>query len=444
MKFEFPHPLAILLCFIALAAILTHVIPAGEYTRTTDEVTGREVVVANSYTEIEPQPIGLIEAIVKVPEGIVFGADIVVLILIIGGAFVVIEKTGAFNEGLDVLVKRFEHAQDRVMVLLGIVFCAVGALNNTYEEIIAMIPFLILMADRIGYSRTAAVAISAGSATIGAAFSPMNPFGVLLAQKIAEVEPFSGTLFRIIVLFIVLSFWIYWVIKKGKTSDSVALNKTQESTTLSARSSIILILFVLTFAFMVFGILKWDWDYNQMSALFFIMGITCGIIGKLGINGTSKAYATGFQEMAFAAVIVGLARSLYLILDEGKIIDSIVYGLFNPLQDLPVMVSAVGMTISQALLHIPVPSNSGQAVLTMPLLTPLADLIGMSRQVMILCYQYGAAMMDLLTPTNGALLAMITAAGVSFKEWFSFCIKPFFIILGISLIAIFVAILIGL
>ncbi|MEP1151666.1 MAG: Na+/H+ antiporter NhaC family protein [Balneola sp.] len=444
MKFEFPHPLAILICFIAFAAILTHIIPAGEYARTIDEVTGREVVVANSYAEIEPQPIGLTDAIVKVPEGIVFGADIVVLILIIGGAFVVIDKTGAFNEGLDVLVKRFDHAQDRVMVLLGIVFCAVGALNNTYEEIIAMIPFLILMADRIGYSRTAAVAISAGSATIGAAFSPMNPFGVLLAQKIAEVEPFSGTLFRIIVLLIVLSFWIYWVTKKGKTSNSVVLNKNQESTTLSARSSIILMLFVLTFAFMVFGILKWDWDYNQMSALFFVMGITCGIIGKLGINGTSKAYATGFQEMAFAAVIVGLARSLYLILDEGKIIDSIVYGLFNPLQDLPVMVSAAGMTISQALLHIPVPSNSGQAVLTMPLLTPLADLIGMSRQVMILCYQYGAAMMDMLTPTNGALLAMITAAGVSYKEWFSFCIKPFFIILGISLIAIFVAILIGL
>lgn len=444
MKFEFPHPLAILICFIALAAVLTHIIPAGQYERTIDEVTGREVVVANSYTEIEAQPIGLTEAIVKIPEGIVFGADIVVLILIIGGAFVVIEKTGAFNEGLDVLVKRFDHAQDRVMILLGIVFCVVGALNNTYEEIIAMIPFLILMADRIGYSRTAAVAISAGSATIGAAFSPMNPFGGLLAQKIAEVEPFSGTLFRIIVLLIVLSFWIYWVIKKGKISDSVVLNEKQEGSSLSARSSIILILFVLTFAFMVFGILKWDWDYNQMSALFFVMGIACGIIGKLGINGTSKAYATGFQEMAFAAVIVGLARSLYLILDEGKIIDSIVYGLFNPLQDLPVMVSAVGMTISQALLHIPLPSNSGQAVLTMPLLTPLADLIGMSRQVMILCYQYGAIMMDLLTPTNGALLAMITAAGVSFKEWFSFCIKPFLIIFGMSLIAIFVAIFIGL
>ncbi len=195
---------------------------------------------------------------------------------------------------------------------------------------------------------------------------------------------------------------------------------------------------------MVYGILEWDWDYNQMSASFLVMGIICGLIGKLGINGTARAYAGGFQEMAFAAVVVGLARSLYLILDEGRIIDTIVFGLFNPLQDLPIMVSAIGMTTAQAILHIPVPSNSGQAVLTMPLLTPLADLIGMSRQVMILCYQYGANFMDLLTPTNGALLAMLTAAGISYKEWFAFCWKPYLIVMGISFLAIFTAILIGL
>lgn len=444
MKFEFPHPLAILLCFIAFAAILTHIIPAGEYERTIDEVTGREVVVANSYTEIEPQPIGLTDAIVKVPEGIIFGADIVVLILILGGAFVVVDKTGAFNDGISALVNKFEHTQDRVIIIVGITFATVGLLNNTFEEIIAMVPFLMVMGKRIGYTKTGVLAISAGSAIIGAAFSPINPFAVLLAQKIAEVQPFSGTLFRMVVFTIVLSFWIYWVIKKGKSDEKIDLETSDKNFKLPLRSTIILILVAITFGVMVYGILAWDWDYNQMSALFFAMGIVCGIIGKLGINGTSKAYAAGFQELAFAAVVVGLARSIFLVLDEGRIIDSIVYGLFNPLQDLPLAVSAVGMTVSQALLHIPVASNSGQAVLTMPLLTPLSDLIGMSRQVMILCYQYGAAMMDMISPTNGALLAMITAAGVSFKEWFSFCIKPFLIIMGISLIAIFVAILIGL
>jgi uncharacterized ion transporter superfamily protein YfcC len=148
--------------------------------------------------------------------------------------------------------------------------------------------------------------------------------------------------------------------------------------------------------------------------------------------------------MAFAAIIVGLARSIYLVLQDGMIIDTIVYGLFNPLQDLPVYLSAAGMMISHLLIHIPIPSSSGHAVLTMPLLTPLSDLIGMSRQVMILCYQYGGIIMDMITPTNGALLAILTAAGVSYKDWLLYCWRPFGIILGISLTSIMIAIFIGL
>lgn len=443
MKFSFPHPLAILLFFIAGAAILTHVIPAGEYDRTNDPNSGREVVVANSYDQVEPNPISITETLVKVPEGIVFGADIVVLILIIGGAFVVIDKTEAFNEGLASLIHKFEHSKQVVLILVGGFFVLAGVLMNMQEEIVAMVPILIIMAHRLGYSKVTAVAISSGCAVIGAAFSPMNPFGVLLAQKISDVTPFSGTIFRVIILLIVSSFWIYWIIKKGKSNHEFTIDDNTSETKMSSRSIIILLLILVTFVVMVYGILKLDWGYNEMSALFLVLGLTAGIIGKLGVNGTSKAYALGFQEMAFSAVIVGLARSLYLILDEGKIIDTMVFGLFEPLQDLPLTLSAVGMTISQALLHIPVPSNSGQAVLTMPLLSPLSDLIGMSRQVMILCYQYGAMMMDLITPTNGALLAVLTAAGVSYKNWISFCWKPFLIIFGISLSAIFTAILIG-
>lgn len=444
MKFNFPHPFAILLLFIAFAALLTHILPAGEYERVIDPETKREVVVPNSYQQITPQPIGLLDAFVKVPEGIVFGADIVVLILIIGGAFVVVDKTGAFNEGISVLVHRFQHAPARVMVLTGGVFVTAGALNNTYEEIVAMIPFLVIMANRVGYSKIAAVAISAGSASVGAAFSPMNPFGALLAQKLADVEPFSGTAFRMIVLLIAASFWIYWVVRTGKSSAINTSTETNRDVSLSSRSIIILILVLITFSVMVYGILNWGWDYNQMSAIFFVMGISCGLIGGLGINGTSSAYASGIQEMAFAAVVVGLARSVFLILDEGKVIDTVVFGLFHPLQDLPIMVSAIGMTLAQSLFHIPVPSNSGQAVLTIPLLTPLADLIGMSRQVMILCYQYGGIPLDIFTPTNGALLAILTGAGVPYQKWFGFCWKPLLIMLGIGLIAIIVAVFIGL
>jgi uncharacterized ion transporter superfamily protein YfcC len=355
----------------------------------------------------------------------------------------VVDRTGAFNEVISVLGNRFQHAPERVLILFGILFTAAGALINIYEEIVAMVPFLVLMADRIGYSRIAAVAISLGSATVGAAFSPSNPFGVLLAQKMADVEPFSGSLFRVIVLLIAASFWIYWVVRNGKSSTRPQALNTVTVESVSPRSVIILSLIVITISTMAYGILNWNWDYNQMSAVFLAMGIACGLIGNLGINGTSRAYAAGFQEMAFAAIIVGLARSVYLILDDGKVIDTIVHGLFDPLRHLPVLVSAVGLTFSQGILHIPVPSNSGQAVLTTPLVTPLADLIGLSRQTMILCYQYGAISMDLLTPTNGGLLAILTAAGISFGKWFRYCWKPFLVVFGIGLAAIMVAVLTG-
>lgn len=445
-KFNFPHPLTILLFFIGLSAVLTHLIPAGSYDRVTDPKTGREVVVSNSYKQVEAEPIGVFDAIIKVPEGIIFGADLVVLILIIGGAFIVVDKTGAFNDGISALIRKFEHAKSRVMILVGIVFATAGALNHTFEEIIAMIPFLVAMAGRLGYTKISAIAISAGCASIGAAFSPINPFGVLIAQKISEVTPFSGAWFRIIVLLIVLTFWIWWVLRNGKDEHSEHEVKTEDDSSekLPTRSAIILYLILFTFAFMVYGIMTWDWGYNEMSALFLVTGFAAGLIGQLGLNGTSKAYAFGINEMAFAAIIVGLARSIYLVLQDGMIIDTIVYGLFNPLQDLPVYLSAVGMMISHLLIHIPIPSSSGHAVLTMPLLTPLSDLIGMSRQVMILCYQYGGIIMDMITPTNGALLAILTAAGVSYKDWLLYCWRPFGIILGISLTSITIAIFIGL
>lgn len=444
MKFSFPHPLAILVLFISLAAALTYVIPAGEYDRELDVETGRQVVVANSFKTVESEPLSFFEAVLKIPEGIIYGADIIVLILLIGGAFFVVDRTGAFNDGLTALTYKFRHSRFVVLILVGSLFAIGGALNNLGEEIIAMIPVLILMTDRMGYTRIAAVGISLGSAVIGSAFSPINPFAVLIAQKIAEVEVFSGSMFRLVALLITSALWIWWIIKYGKSDDYENTLEPEKPNPISRNSAIILLLVVLTFVIMVYGIMRFEWGFNEMSALFFIMGVVCGLIGKMGINGTSSAYAQGMQEIAFAGVVVGLARSIYLTLEEGKIIDSIVHSLFTPLQDLPLYASAFGMTISQAILHIPVPSNSGQAVLTMPLLSPLSDLIGMSRQVMILCYQAGGALMDLINPTNGVLLAILAAAKISYKDWVAFAWKPYLIILAVGLAFVFLGIFIGL
>jgi uncharacterized ion transporter superfamily protein YfcC len=206
---------------------------------------------------------------------------------------------------------------------------------------------------------------------------------------------------------------------------------------------VVLMLVVVTFAVFVYGIMALGWDFDQMSALFFAMGVLSGLIGGLGAGGTAQAFVTGFTSIANAAMLIGFARAIFVVLDEGRIIDTIVNALVTPLQSLPIILSALGMLVVQVAVHGPVPSVSGQAVLTMPVLVPMSDLIGLSRQVVVLAYQYGAGLAELLTPTNGALMAVTAAAGVKYGEWLEFAIPLFAALLGLSAVAIVVAIVIG-
>jgi uncharacterized ion transporter superfamily protein YfcC len=181
-----------------------------------------------------------------------------------------------------------------------------------------------------------------------------------------------------------------------------------------------------------------------MTALFFVMGVAVGLIGGLGVTGTANSFVEGFKSMAFAGILIGFARAISVLMRDGKIIDTVVNGLVVPLAHLPVALSAVGMMIVHVLVHVPVPSVSGQAVLTMPVLVPTSDLIGLSRQVTVLAYQYGAGLCELLTPTNGALMAIIAAAGVRYDEWLKFVVKLFVILFALGIIAVIIAIAVGL
>ena len=203
-------------------------------------------------------------------------------------------------------------------------------------------------------------------------------------------------------------------------------------------------LVLATFAVLTFGLLRLSWDFDQMSALFLIMGIVAGLIGGLRVTGTAEAFVKGFRSMAFAALLIGFARAIYVVLDQGVIIDTIVHGLFTPIANLPVALSAIGMMVVHTAVHIPVPSVSGHAVLTMPVLVPLSDLLGMSRQVTVLAYQYGAGLCDLLTPTNGALMAILATGGVRYEQWVKFAVPLYLLVAVVGMVGIVVAVGIGL
>jgi uncharacterized ion transporter superfamily protein YfcC len=264
-----------------------------------------------------------------------------------------------------------------------------------------------------------AAGMSVGASAVGSAFSPMNPFQVLIAQKVAGVPQLSGAAFRIVVLAIALLLWILGTMRHAR-HRKVAIAESgdrSQSHEFGTRGKGVIAIVLLTFAIFVYGVAKLHWDFDQEAALFFVMGICVGIIGGLGVSGTAEAFAEGFGSMAYAALLVGFARAISVAMEQGLIIDTVVNGLATSLAGLPVAVAALGMMLAQAAIHVPVPSVSGQAVLTMPVFAPLADLLHITRQVAVLAYQYGAGMCELLTPTNGGLLAVLAAAGLRFDEW---------------------------
>jgi uncharacterized ion transporter superfamily protein YfcC len=286
-----------------------------------------------------------------------------------------------------------------------------------------------------------AVAMSAGAAFVASAYSPINPFQVMIAQQAAEVEPLSRGLFRSVFLVFALTLWIGATMRYA-AATRVAPEETANDfgDSLTGRDGIVLGLVGATFVVMVVGFREWNWDFDQMSAAFFIMGVLVGLISRMGVTGTAEAYVRGFRSMAYAALLIGFARAITTVLEQGLIVDTIVNGMFTPLERLPPLASAFGMIVTQALIHVPVPSLSGQAVLTMPVLVPLADLLGLSRQVVVLAYQYGGGLCDIITPTNGALLAILAAGGVRYDEWMRFTFPLYLALVALGGISVAIAV----
>jgi uncharacterized ion transporter superfamily protein YfcC len=370
-------------------------------------------------------------------------ASVIFFVFLVGGAFTVVEETGALRKAVGALVLAVGDRGALVIPIVSIAFATGGALENMAEEIIALVPVLMLVTRRLGFDAITGVAISIGAAAIGSAFSPINPFQVQIAQKVAGLPLLSGWAFRTVVMALALTIWIAWTWRRARRTRRAPEAGDVSTVALPLRTWAVLILVVVTFAVFIYGVISLGWDFDQMAALFFAMGIVAGLVGGLGAGGTAQAFVNGFGSMAYAAILIGFARAIFVALDQGRIVDTIVNGLVTPLQHLPIAACAIGMMAVQAVLHFPVPSVSGQAVLTMPLLVPVSDLIGLSRQVTVLAFQYGAGLTELVTPTNGAVVAVAAASGVKFGDWLSFAVPIYLLMLVFSALAIGVAILVN-
>jgi uncharacterized ion transporter superfamily protein YfcC len=446
LRLRFPPPLVLLSGAVFLAAAASWVIPAGLYDRTVDEATGRTVVVSGTYHAVDSAPLGLFDALVAMPRGMINAAEVIFLVFLIGGAFTVVDQTGVLRRGVSWLVRALGHRSILVIPIIAILFATGGVLENMSEEIIALIPVLLILTNRLGFRPMVAVAMSSGAAIVGSAFSPINPFQVGIAQKLAELPLLSGGGFRMVFLALALGLWIAFTMRMAKATatepDLVELQTIEDS--LTGRDGLILGLVAATFAVLVWGILSRGWGFNDMSGLFFGMGIAVGAVAGLGVMGTSEAFVRGFRDMTLAALLIGFARAIFVVLEEGRIVDTLVFAMVSPLEGLPPLASAVGMVGAHVAIHFPVPSVSGQAVLTMPVLVPLSDLLGLSRQVTVLAYQYGAGLTDMIIPTSGALMAILATAKVRYEDWIRWVLPYYGALLLLGILAIGTAIGVGL
>jgi uncharacterized ion transporter superfamily protein YfcC len=424
-----------------LAAVLTWILPAGQFQRREDPGTGRSVVIPGTYAKVAPHPVGPFEAMVAIPKGIVDAASVIGLVFLIGGGFTVVERTGTFGRLVSGLARRLKGRGLLVIPVASVAFSLGGIMMQMQEELIAFVPVLLILVRQLGFTPLTAVAMSLGAAAVGAAFSPVNPFQVIIAQKVAELPPASGLGFRLAFMVPALALWIWATIRHARRTRVTPKDMPEDQKApLDVRDITVLLSIIAAFGIYIYGAQRLDWEFDQLSALFFVVGLLAGLLGRLGIGGTAEAFADGFRSMAFAGLLIGFARAIYVVMNEGQIVDTVVHGLFIPIAGLPAALSALGMMIIQAGIHLPVPSTSSQAVLTLPLLVPLSDLIGLSRQVTVLAYQYGAGLCEIVTPTNGALMAMLAAAGVRYEEWFQFVAPVWGTLMLLAALALIVAV----
>ena len=426
-----------------MAAALTWVIPAGEFLREVVEVNGgsREVVLSGSfhYVERAPQTWQVFSALMN---GFVDKADIIVFILIVGGAFYILNQSHAIDVGVSVFLRRIQRlsryrlikrvgVDNIIITLVMVVFSLFGALFGMSEETIAFVVVFIPLAIQMGYDSIVGVCMCYVAAHVGFAGAMLNPFTIGIAQGIADVPLFSGLEYRVVCWFLLtivgISFVLWYAHRVKKCPERSPVYKLDDywrsqqfniqQSTLNVRHLFVLILLLLTIVALVVGVLSFGWYITEISALFLAMGILAGIIDRHGADGIAKLFLEGCKDILSAALVVGLASGIIIILRDGHVIDTILFALTKSLSSLGEVTSLAVMYLFQTLLNIVMPSGSAKAALTMPIMAQFADLVDLSRQSTVLAFQFGDGFTNMLTPTSGVLIAVLGMARIPYGVW---------------------------
>lgn len=452
-KLAFPHTFVILVFIIALMTICTHIIPAGSYERVFNETANRNVVDPDSFTYVDPAPVSFFDFLHAIPNGMVEVADIMVFILVVGGAFNIVTQTGAMENGIRKLAYKLQGHEKLIIPLMMFVFSLGGATFGMSEETIIFIPIGIALARALGYDAIVGMGMVTFGAAIGFSAGFLNPFTVGVAQKIAELPLYSGMGMRVAVwlaMLVAVPLAILRYANKVKADPEASyvrdLELAQkdsasiviEDAPLAGRDILVLLTVVGGLAIIVFGVMKFGWGVLDIAAVFLGMGILGGIFGGTSPNQMARDFVHGAQDIAMGAIICGIARGILVVMSSGLILDTIVHALATLIAGLPKTVAAEGMLAVQCVINFFIPSGSGQASTTMPIMTPLADILGLTRQTAVLAFQFGDGFTNAIIPTHGTLCASLGVAGIPFNKWFKFALPV--VAVELVICAVFIAV----
>ncbi|MED1796135.1 YfcC family protein [Brevibacillus nitrificans] len=431
MASRVPHVFVILFSVILLAAIATYVVTPGEYDRAED-ANGRMIAVDGSYHPVEADRAGFMDVFQAVYTGMTGASDIIFYIFIVGGSFGILRSTNVIEGAVGSISKRMAGREKLIIPVLMVFFALGGAMLGLAEETIPYITILVPLMLRLGFDSMTGAAVVLLGTSAGFASAFMNPFTVGVAQGIAQIPVFSGLGLRLImwVVFVGVSIWFVMryadkVKKDPKSSityDSDLTLKEKQSPTeqfvgLTGRQKLVLTILLATLVVLAIGVSKLGWYLTEIAGLFLLMGVLMGIVSKLSLNDIAEAFIEGCRTLVMGALVVGVARGILVVLQDGKIMDTILYGLANAVGSLPTSLTAIGMYIVQCLISYIIPSGSGQAAVTMPIMAPLGDLVGVTRQTAVLAFQLGDGISNIFTPTSGYFMAGLALAGVSWVKW---------------------------
>lgn len=449
-----PHTLVLLSAIMIASLVATWLLPQGEFQMAQD-VQGRVLVVPGTYAQVEERitlpPSTLLTV---VPRALEAAQGVIFFVLIIGGTVAVMRATGLIDAVLGWTLKRVGDSP-RLLIVVGMgVFAVFSGTIGASAEYIALAPMLVALCLAMRMDVISAMGILIGGYSIGYGVAVLNPFTVIVAQSIAGLEPASGWGFRLALFVPFLAIGVHHVwryTKRVQENPDASLMKgippkhapPSEYPALTSRRLALLGFAFALMVFLVWGVSTRGWYLIELGALFLGMGVVIGLFGGLGVNGTARKFTEGAAEMAGTALLVGFARAIALILEDGMVLHTIVNALSLPLAAVGPAFAAVGMLAVQTAINLFIPSGSGQAFVTMPIMAPLADLVGVSRQTAVLAFQFGDGFSNMIIPTNVILMSILGVAGVPYDRWLRFAIPLIVKLTAASAVALVIAVWIG-